>query len=609
LAVVVFLGAASLSLFRLDIETTTAWDLRKEEEEQKSLEKGPRHPICERLQDASAIAFWTQHLDQVWHSSRHDVSDDKHQFHAHLLSWITPRLPLSVKSVPRLDGLQSMILPRLMDKAWMRYQFLTKEEESDTSSSSPPPPIHITILGGSVAKGKGCEQHRRDHFSPKCAWPNRLETFLNTAVLGRDSHHHQKLVHVSNLALEGTVTPISTYILKQRLMEHTHPDVIINVHSSNDQNAFNILDKASQQNTSLDDQIFSMLQDFVRTVLSMDDCGEPPPLMIHFNDYVGNLNPTLIDTFATSKAVAMISAYYGVAAASYADVVRDIVYGDTTERLFTSPWYPPHQRRDTANKMSVDVHPPETMHVVSAWIVAFQLLTYASIVCGQEAAYTERAHQRRLMDPSIHQPEQFLSGVLPWNNDTAAIKSYLQDKAAPSPKGLPPILTKETTMDQITQQWRMDAKRQSVCHDAQNCCKTFENQCLFGWLSRTWPVTNRTEDIETLFYNHATTNEWRLVEDNHKLGWAPPDAKQLLPGRTKSMVLDFESIERDISHVDYFYMKSFGPHWNESVVHVDVFHREHGTEFWGSPVASHRLQGTHWIGDAMASWWNILVCF
>jgi hypothetical protein len=112
-----------------------------------------QHPICQVIGDTSAQSLWNQHLDTILHASKFalDTSFVKKDLYATLLAWITPRLPLSVKSLPRNDGWNARIIPKIMEKAWARYEYL-KQQQNKTGNrkarSQPeiPPPVTVLIL-------------------------------------------------------------------------------------------------------------------------------------------------------------------------------------------------------------------------------------------------------------------------------------------------------------------------------------------------------------------------------------------------------------------------------------------------------------------------------
>jgi hypothetical protein len=151
--------------------------------------------------------------------------------------------------------------------------------------------------------------------------------------------------------------------------KYQHPDIIVNAYSTNDHHIIAVKE-SELLGLSLEENIFATLQEFYRTALSLNDddgsCVRSPPLVIHFNDYIGNEQREIMDTMSIARVVSMLSSYYGTASASYVDVVRDWVYGDTREGMFSPPaWY---DVRFVG--MQREIHPGEPM--VSA-IVCFNI--------------------------------------------------------------------------------------------------------------------------------------------------------------------------------------------------------------------------------------------
>ena len=128
--------------------------------------------------------------------------------------------------------------------------------------------------------------------------------------------------------------------------EAEDPDILINGYSTNDMHLKSIR-AAAERNMTMEDNLLDTLQKFARFVLQRNDlsgqCTEkdiPQILYLHVNDYIGNEQRQILDTAILTKVNSILAPYYGYASASYADVVRDYVYGDTHETFF-SPlgWY------------------------------------------------------------------------------------------------------------------------------------------------------------------------------------------------------------------------------------------------------------------------------
>ena len=76
------------------------------------------------------------------------------------------------------------------------------------------------------------------------------------------------------------------------------------------------------------------------TSSSSSSSSIPQILYLHLNDYLGNAWRQILGGSILTRVNSVLAPYYGYASASYADVVRDYVYGDTHESFFTSRgWY------------------------------------------------------------------------------------------------------------------------------------------------------------------------------------------------------------------------------------------------------------------------------
>ena len=128
--------------------------------------------------------------------------------------------------------------------------------------------------------------------------------------------------------------------------EATNPDVLINGYSTNDMHIIS-LREAEGRNMTVEENTLDVLQQFARLVLRRNElsakCTQkdiPPMLYLHLNDYIGNEQREILKTSTLTKVNAILAPYYGYASMSYADVVRDYVYGDTRETFFSPlQWY------------------------------------------------------------------------------------------------------------------------------------------------------------------------------------------------------------------------------------------------------------------------------
>ena len=91
------------------------------------------------------------------------------------------------------------------------------------------------------------------------------------------------------------------------------------------------------KNITLANKNFNVNQHFVRTVLAKikqtitiqsktgtESCHTKAPLLLYYDDYIGNEQKGILDTMAFSNAIETLSSYYGFGVISYPAAVRDV---------------------------------------------------------------------------------------------------------------------------------------------------------------------------------------------------------------------------------------------------------------------------------------------
>ena len=316
----------------------------------------------------SPMSTWNQHFNAILQASRHpeDKKDEFlwHDFTLSLLTQMTDehRLMRAVKALPVQYWDR---VGELLTLAMKRHRHLSQVSNQDTekaSRNSPggggggggstdddaldhipiPRKINILIMGGSVTMGVQCSQNpilETSRFARRnCAWPNRLSQFLKE-LLPHD------LVDIRVVTLGGTNTASASTIWEYWLYDGPFPDLVIHGYSTNDMHVLT-QQEAILKNVTLQNQILNMNQDFVRKVLTPTTqsmpkqnttCQLKPPLLLYYDDYIGNEQRGILDTMAFSSSLDVLSSYYGFGVISYAAAVRDLVYGDSDES-----WFSPH---------------------------------------------------------------------------------------------------------------------------------------------------------------------------------------------------------------------------------------------------------------------------
>ena len=292
---------------------------------------------------------------------------------------MTPqRLLSSVKTIPRTDE-QWNSIGQIVDNAFHRWKYLEKLKQNQNSenNSNLSRKVNILVMGGSVTMGVQCSENpiqETQRFARRdCAWPSRINQFIN-ALFG---YYPNDLVRIDVLTLGGTNTDTATSILGYTLMpkDTPYPDIIIDAYVTNDMHVLSAIE-AQKQNITLDEMILKVNQKFIEKVLtpkfsSNEDCYHKPPILMDYDDYIGNEQRVILETNAFSKASQILASYYDFSLISYADAVKDLVYGDINETWFSSHGWPERQ-----------VHPGMSMHIVSTWLMVYNLLHLATTYCS-----------------------------------------------------------------------------------------------------------------------------------------------------------------------------------------------------------------------------------
>ena len=528
----------------------------------------------------SATSIWYTNILKILDASR-VPNDSRYQFHdftTQLLQIISPRLSRSVKTIPY----DWKPVDNALRVAWERYQYLQLPKKQRRKITNPPRPLKMLIMGGSLLVGTNCRALLSElglHFRlPKrdCTWSNRVGQFIN-AYFGATNSEKEPLIEVTKVAMGGTNTATGSVIWQYDLIpvEARNPDIVLNAYSTNDMHILTLLE-AQSTNTTLRDRIFDMIQDFVRQVLQTKHCSdnnnnnnfdEPiPPLLLHMDDYLGNEQRKIWETTELSQGVQVLASYYGFATMSFADVVRDLVYGDTYETWLSSEWW-----KTTKNVVNFEreIHPGMGMHIASTWVTIYNLLHLSSTFCSLPTPYQPK---------NISQYEPGLWGLPNLKLDAKEAKG----KPKPQPKGLPPILTKDLLIEDVTALWKKNAAEAESVASCKSEVKIMQetrsgpnrryvSNVPFSWVSGLSLQQNNQTWIQEYFQQRSSMwTGWQLSNDGDKIGFTPlPTASSSSANSTK-MVLDFNFSQR-IRSITFFFMKSYGDKWQNSQLEAKVW--------------------------------------
>jgi lysophospholipase L1-like esterase len=503
------------------------------------------HPLCQKLPypAPSATSLWHQHINSILQATQlpNDRRFKFHDFTAQLLQLISPRLPRSVKSIP-YDWAS---VEQALTIGWERYQYLQLPKSQQAAVDTPPRPVKILLMGGSLLVGTNCRKLLTELQlggpirlpTRDCTWSNRLGQFLNAWAGG-------ELVEVTKVAMGGTNTATGSVILQYDLIpeQARNPDIIFNAYSTNDMHILTVLE-AQSSNRTLRDMIFDMTQAFVRQVLQ--SCStKNPPVLLHIDDYLGNEQRAIWDTTELSQGVQVLANYYGFSTMSYADTVRDIVYGDTSESWFSADWW-------GTGKFEREIHPGMGMHISATWVAVYNMLNLVTTYCSLPTPH--------LVDSTEYRPG--VIGLPKLHNDVAQAKGKPQQR----PSGLPPLLTQDLLIENVTALWK-HAEDKAACDSQEQ--HHHEVKCPFSWISGLSLQQNNQTWIQEYFQKRASVwHGWEISKDGGKMGLVPTN------GTNSQLVLDF-SLSQPIRAVTFFIMKSYGEKWKGSRLEVRVKSQE-----------------------------------
>jgi len=572
------------------------------------------HPICESIMPhpvPTALDLWNQHILKILSASRipRDVKFMYHDFTTQLLQIMSPRLPRSVKTTP----FDWRPVENALTVAWKRYQYLQlpTSQRDEIAAHDKPRPLKVLVMGGSLLVGTNCARMNREmkfEFGMprrECNWSYRLGQFLNGFFISEDNPKERKirteqLFEVTKVAMGGTNTATGSVIWQYDLTpeEVRNPDIVINAYSTNDMHILTILE-AQASNTTLRDKTFEMIQGFVRQVMGSQYCNSDgdemiPPLLMHMDDYLGNEQRKIWETTEMSQGAQVLANYYGFVSMSYADVIREFVYGDTYETWFSSEWWVQDKTTKKKGSMVFDrqIHPGMGMHIASIWVTAYNLLQLASTYCSIPTDVVNH-----LKNNSISEYRAGLWGLPELDGRFKDPKGKPQSQ----PEGLPPELTKDLLLEDITSLWRDQSSTANRNRVQKSSCKlpksdingessTATMKCPFSWVSGLSLQQNNITFIQEYFHAQSSFWEgWEISEDGDKIGFIP--SKKAPNQENARMILDF-TFSQKIHSVTLFFMKSYGTKWQNSELEARI---------WASPssqqnssiIAERHMLGTH----------------
>lgn len=393
------------------------------------------------------------------------------------------------------------------------------------------------------------------YFRLPCAWPWRLNHYIND-LLGFEA------VQIENLSSGGLNSNIGSRVIEYDLypdaFQPEGPDIIINAYGTNDVHVLS-MKEAESKGLSLDEAVFEMQQNFIRQVLLSRRCKNPP-MVVLFDDYLGNEQENIVELMTLSKTMTVLASYYNIMSISYADAVRQFVYGDTHETWFSPYWY----GEANIGPWERQIHPSMGAHISMVWIIAYNIINAIVSFCNAETFAV-------CTDGTLNK----------CNKDIPIVKSVdIQGGPKAIPEGAPPLLSDELTLKKISSTWSDDANAMlSKCNEHNE--NVNDKPCIFAWIAGYSVKT--VEELEKVIGPMVSSQDgWKVTDDHGKVGIVPEK------GTSSKISFLLDNLPFAVRAVNVLVMKSYGDKWAGSEAQFSVFEGEGST-----PVAKEVITGHH----------------
>jgi len=484
---------------------------------------------------------------------------------------MTPqKLQSSVKKLPNQHW---DTVGRVVDLAFERWKYLNSKKIKDnthdeTYASYKPRKVNILVMGGSVTmgvlcastpvadtiKGPGKTFARRD-----CAWPARFN-YLIHSILGFEPHD---IFQVDVLTLGGTNSETATTIWDLSLMPKNtpYPGIVIHGYATNDMHVLSELE-AKKKNKTLEEMILQVNQVFIRKVLSPKlsgdgTCRRPLPLLVYYDDYLGNEQRKILETNAFAKATEILSSYYGFNLISYADAVRELVYSNTNEYWFSPSEWPERQ-----------VHPGMGMHIASSWLIAFNFLHLATTFCSMNISSNNHGDD---VFSEIRKSNTVNTNYQATNGYPELRKTGIKYSGEPVQvlNSLPPELNDALTLDNISEIWKQEGEIGNSVTGKLECAKDayemMPRSCVYSWVGNLERKFDKASHLDRRLKLVLTSNDgWESMDDNSKLGFCATK-------KNAKFEMIVKNVDLPVRALNFMVMKSYGHKWQDSEIVIDAF--------------------------------------
>lgn len=495
--------------------------------------------ICSLLEPSfSASVIWNQNIDSIYeashipHLQKEFPTLTKDSSEALKLKKILHQLsPLFERGMAHLPSSSTYTSSEILQTIFDKIQKIHENAHAD--------PLQIVVLGGSVTRGRGCYGHSKILETRPCAWPRRLEVFINQ-FFGR------KVVEIHNMAIGGTNTAgigsklVSYWMYPTPELKRNGPDLIVNAYSTND-----ALPALSQISNSTDPEVQVMtsvhdaVQEFIIESFYSKSCTVPP-LVVFTDDYLGPQQDSLLGEMSYNTAVTRLAKWYDFMFLSYADVVREIVYGNMTD--------------DTLSNVQNDVHFGRWAHQSIAWTLGYGALNLMTKYCSEQ--YNKHLKTEKAIDST--------------ENRNRSVH-------------LPPPLTKDLLLKNATSEV-IAAEEKSVMTLKCDDTAVDHNHCSLAWISS--PGIFDWQNMKHFLRTYQTENSGWKAENNFSNG-GHQGKFGIVPTHPNSSVnLSFQGFQKDIKTMTITRLVSYGEKWKDSRARFTL---KMGT----STIATEEISGEH----------------
>lgn len=263
---------------------------------------------------------------------------------------------------------------------------------------------------------------------------------------------------------------------------------------------------------------------------------------------------------------------------SYGDAVRDMVYGDSKEWWFSSHWY-------EEGKYQRAVHPHMGMHISMVWVVAYNLMnlvtTYCSLPTSSDPSRIHQAHHRHHAGVEGESQGVWDYAYQP-DNGLPTLRATKQLEGGPKqkPRGIPPVLTHDLSLEHITDLWRNESESNAHLWSTYQECveqdhvnddvshESLPKPCIHSWVAGLERRLDNPKRLADKIKPFITSNQgWNAVDDNNKLGWVPSAVGS-------KFVMEWKKVSQRVRAATFLIMRSYGPKWEGSMLRVEIWSGE-----------------------------------